>query len=175
MSKNNYTIEPLGIQHAKLLARWFNTFVDQDLGVVENYHVTVKSEQKYIENYLINSKKSASSSFVILDDHVIIGKADISPLLRYIDKHVAEIGYGILKDNSRAGLQLLKYVEETMKKRKFEIALYCILARNKYFRSLFKKAGFKEVGKIVKFYKTKKGYDNRIILEKIIATRSQSK
>lgn len=168
MSNKIYVIETLELKHAQLLADWFNTFVDQDLGVVENFHVTVESEEKYIRDYLANLQNGEASSYVVLCNKIIVGKTDIRPLSRYIDKHVVELGFGVLKEHPEAGKQLLQFVGEEIKKRGFEVALYFILARNHYFRDIFKAVGFKEVGEIIKFYKIKEDYDNRIILEKIL-------
>ncbi len=168
MSNNKYVVESLSLKHAQPLTDWFNTFVDQDLGVVENFHVTVESEEKYIRDYLANLQNGEASSYVVLCNKTIVGKTDIRPLSRYIDKHVVELGYGVLKEHPEAGKQLLLFIGEVIKKRNFEIILYFILARNHYFRGIFKAVGFKEVGEIIKFYKTKEDYDNRIILEKIL-------
>ncbi len=168
MTNTKYSIEPLDIKHADPLTNWFNTFVDQDLGVVENFHVTVDSERSYIEDYLSTIKTGEPMSYIISHDEIIVGKVDIRPFSRYIDKHVVELGFGMLKDHPEAGKQLLQFIEEPLKKRNLEVVLYFILARNNYFRELFKLSGFKEVGKIDNFYKVDEGYDARIILEKIL-------
>ena len=168
MSNKIYKIEPLGINHSQVLAKWFNTFVDQDLGVVENFHVSVESEIKYIEDYLRNLQDNIATSYIVSYNGIIVGKTDIRPLSRYIDKHVTELGFGVLKEHPEAGKQLLQFISKIAKKRNFEIILYFILARNHYFRDLFKLTGFKKVGEIQKFYKTDKSYDNRVILEKIL-------
>lgn len=168
MKNKKYIIEPLALKHAEPLTEWFNMFVDQDLGVVENFHVTVDSEKEYIKDYLSALKKDEHNSYVISLNGAIVGKTDIRPFSRYIDKHVVELGFGILKEHPEAGKQLLQFIEEPLKKRQLEVVLYFILARNKYFRKLFKSVGFKEIGKIDKFYKTNDVYDDRIILEKIL-------
>lgn len=168
MTNNKYIIEPLDLKHAEPLAEWFNTFVDQDLGVVENFHVTAEGEKKYIKDYLSTLKEKECNSYIISLSGVIVGKTDIRPFSRYIDKHVVELGFGILEEHPEAGKQLLQFIEEPLKKRNLEVVLYFILARNKYFRKLFQSVGFKEVGKIDKFYKTTDGYDDRIILEKVL-------
>lgn len=164
--ENSYEIKPLSLDHAQELTAWFNLFVDQDLGVVENFHVSIESEKEYISKYLTDIVQDQPLSYVIFDGSKIIGKSDIRPHSRYIDKHVVELGFGLLEGCSQAGEQLLEFMIKESKRRGFEVALYYILGRNLYFRNIFKNVGFKEVGEISNFYKNNNIYDSRIILEK---------
>lgn len=162
----NFEIQPLSLSHAEGLTKWFNDFVDQDLGVVENFHVTVESETEYISKYLSQIQGSEPMSYVISENDIIVGKCDIRPLTRYIDKHVVELGFGLIDKHSAAGERLLSFVLEELKKRGYEVVIYFILGRNQYFRDIFARRGFKEVGVISNFYKLNEKYDDRIILEK---------
>ena len=164
--EDNFIIEPLELGHADALTDWFNAFVDQDLGVVENFHVTPESEREYIHHYLEDVKEARPMSYIISKGNSIIGKCDIRPLTRYIDKHVVELGFGILGNQNQAGEKLLYFVLEELKKRDYEVVIYFILSRNQYFRTIFMNVGFSEVGVISNFYKLETGYDDRIILEK---------
>lgn len=162
----HYDIEPLSLAHDQALTKWFNLFVDQDLGVVENFHVSVESEIEYLSKYSSNIVNGKPMSYVILHNGAIVGKSDIRPLIRYIDKHVVELGFGLLDGHTKAGEQLLTFMIEEVKSRSFELVLYFILGRNHYFRNIFTGVGFEEVGKISNFYKRNGTYDDRIILEK---------
>ncbi|OGY18017.1 MAG: hypothetical protein A2784_00900 [Candidatus Chisholmbacteria bacterium RIFCSPHIGHO2_01_FULL_48_12] len=164
--ETHYDIKPLSLVHAQALTKWFNLFVDQDLGIVENFHVSVQSEIEYISQYSSDIGNGKPLSYVILHNREIVGKSDIRPLPRDIDKHVVELGFGLLDGHTKAGEQLLTFMMEEVKRRGFEIALYFILGRNRHFRNLFKNVGFQEVGRISKFYKRNGVYDDRIILER---------
>lgn len=164
--ENHYDIKPLSLDHAEALTKWFNVFVDQDLGVVENFHVSIQSEIDYISQYLSDVGEGEPLSYVIFHNKEIVGKSDIRPFTRYIDKHVVELGFGLLDQHAKAGEQILTFMIEELKRRGFEIALYFILGRNRYFRNIFKNVGFQEVGRISKFYKRNGVYNDRIILEK---------
>lgn len=164
--ENHYDIKPLSLDHAEALTKWFNVFVDQDLGVIENFHVSIQSEIDYISQYLSDVGEGEPLSYVVFHNKEIVGKSDIRPLTRYIDKHVVELGFGLLGQHAEAGEQLLRFMMKEVKRRGFEVVLYFILGRNRYFRDIFKNAGFQEVGRISKFYKRNGVYDDRIILER---------
>jgi len=164
--EDKYTIRKMRVTDAAALAKWFNKFVDQDVGVVENFHVNSKQEESYIKDMLAKEKTGEASCRLILLNGRIVGKADLLPLKRYIDKHVAEISFGILMGESEMGITLLAELEKIAIKEGLEQIIYFILSNNEYFIKIFSSLGYKEVGRIKNFYKKESSYFDRVILQK---------
>lgn len=163
------SILPIRIEDAKLLSEWFNTFVDQDVGIVENYHVTPDQESSYILSLLEKIDKKRIFSYILKDNESrIVGKIDLIPLQRYADKHIVEISFGILKENIDEGGKLLSYAQGLLKQLGYEQMIYYILSNNSLFINLFTSCGFSIVGRIKNFYKKNGNYFDRIILQKRI-------
>jgi RimJ/RimL family protein N-acetyltransferase len=159
-------ILPLSLNQARPLAKWFNAFVDEDSGVVENFHVTEEQEKSYIKSAMRDVQKGKLYSFVAVLDGSIVGKIDLKPFTRYIDNHVVEIGFGVLRKYPDLGISLISHAEKVARENNFEEAIYYILSSNVFFISLFEKAGFRQVGRLKNFYKREGWYEDRIILQK---------
>jgi L-amino acid N-acyltransferase YncA len=128
--------------------------------------VDMKEEHRWFER----SVNAGMLYLVAMVEGKVVGGASMQP---QTDKraHVAEFGIFICNGYRNLGLgtAMLKEFIEIAKKRGFEILQLSVFANNARALNVYKKCGFREIGKLsrdIKFFDG--GYADRILLELIL-------
>lgn len=161
-------ISSVAVEDAQNMMEWFNTFVEQDLGVVEDTKVTLEQEKSYLKSCVEQLNNNKLLSIVGRFDQKIVGKVDVRRLPRHVDNHVGEVSFGILREYAQEGVNLIDYISLRAKESNYSVLVYYILDCNQLFIDIFEKAGFRKAGVIRNFYKTPKGQFDRVIFDKIL-------
>ena len=98
----------------------------------------------------------------------IIAVGEIERKQRWIEKHVAEIRFGVIPSNEDSAFELVKKLEEIAKNNGIEVLFYFHLTTQKNGIKIMRKAGFTDVGIIRKYYKRGQEYIDRVYLQKVL-------
>lgn len=159
----------ISINDAKALTEWFNKLVEEKSGIVESYSVTVDQEKAYIKSL---SKDIYDGKLLCLLSYVngkIVARIDIKKMPRSVDEHMAEVSFGVLKENESYGIELIGYSQNIAKTMGICGLMYYILETNTYFSRIFQISGFTKIGVVPNFYKIEDSFINRVIYFKWVA------
>lgn len=156
------------ILDSEKLMIWFNKLIDEEWGIAEKEKMTIENETKWLNERLKSVKKGESIFLIQEENNEIIACASLERLKRYIDKHVAELSFGVLKGYENKTNELMEQAIEKSKEKKIKVLIYYILACNERFIDIMKGAGFNEVGKISNFYLKNGKYIDRVIMQKVL-------
>ena len=164
-------IRKIEVGDKESLLNFFKKLVELDPERVERSEdvekITEEMEEEWIKQRLI--KEDNSDIFVLcgLDDNgeiVVEGEIERSP--RWIEKHVAEIRFGVLPGHDSVAEELLKKLIEIAKENNIEILTYFHLETQKTGLKIMEKLGFESMGKVKNYYKRGAEYIDRIYLVK---------
>jgi len=131
--------------------------------------ITKKDEEKWIEKRLIKEKnKDIFDLCGIHENGEIVTEGEVERMPRWIEKHVAEIRFGVLPENEIIAENLLKNLTKTAKENNINILLYFHLETQKKGIQIMKNLGFEKFGVIKKYYKRENEYINRIYFVKYL-------
>jgi len=131
--------------------------------------ITKKDEEKWIEKRLIKEKNKDIFVLCGLDENgEIVTEGEVERMPRWIEKHVAEIRFGVLPENEIIAENLLKNLTKTAKENNINILLYFHLETQKKGIQIMKNLGFEKFGVIKKYYKRENEYINRIYFVKYL-------
>ena len=129
--------------------------------------ITEEMEEEWIKQRLI--KEDNKDIFVLcgLDDNgEIVAEGEVERLPRWIEKHVAEIRFGVLPGYDSMAEKLLEKLITTAKENDIEILTYFHLETQKTGLRIMEKLGFELMGKVKNYYKRGEDYIDRIYLVK---------
>lgn len=132
-------------------------------------NITQNDEERWIEKRLAREKNK--EIFVLCginENNGVVTEGEIERMPRWIEKHVAEIRFGVLPKYELTAEKLLKELIKKAKKNKIEILVYFHLESQKSGIKIVKKLGFKKFGVIKKYYKRRDKYINRIYFVKYL-------
>lgn len=164
-------IRKIEVGDKESLLNFFKKLVELDPERVERSEdvekITEEMEEEWIKQRLI--KEDNSDIFVLcgLDDNgeiVVEGEIERSP--RWIEKHVAEIRFGVLPGHDSVAEELLKKLIATAQENNIEILTYFHLETQKTGLKIMEKLGFESMGKVKNYYKRGAEYIDRIYLVK---------
>ncbi len=160
-------IEEINESHLKGFNNLLNSIMDEDVFTV-NIKKTIEERIKWFNNsYLKSRLKNNHITFVAVKDNLIIGSASA---IRQQGKrqHVFEIGYQVLKNYRQQGVAtiLVNKLINFIKNSKAEQVIAWVTENNIKSVYFLKKFGFKEVGRINKGVKLKKGYCDYLLFQK---------
>ena len=142
------------LHNPKKLQVFINSLIDENAKILMNKKVTVKQEAGYIKKIIKGFKNKTTVQILAECDNEIVGNTDIS-LEPYRKNHIGK--FGIVIKNGYRGIGLGEYLmSEIMKlaiekmKPGLKIIQLEVYENNKPAMSLYKKMGFKTVGKIPK-------------------------
>ncbi|MBN4054305.1 GNAT family N-acetyltransferase [Nitrospira defluvii] len=161
---SNILIRPVDTKDTEELVSWFNQLVDEDPGIVENFHVTQEQERHYLSSLLKEIKQREALSLVVIKEGKIVAKVDVKKLKREVDRHIGEVSFGVLRGFGACGGELLRELPKFSGKINCHVLIYYILSSNKFFIDIFKKANYKVCGQIENFYRKDGSYFDRKIL-----------
>jgi L-amino acid N-acyltransferase YncA len=154
------------------LLEYFRDLVNSDPERVERLDdvekLNLKSEEQWIAERLENEEKGELAVLCADEGGKIIALGEVEKQKRWIERHIAEIRFGVLPGNDEAALRLINALIESVEKNGVEVLIYFHLATQKRGLSIMKQAGFQEVGCIKGYYKRGEEYIDRIYLSKSI-------
>jgi RimJ/RimL family protein N-acetyltransferase len=130
--------------------------------------ISIEMEEKWISDRIQKEADGEMVARCIEVDGEIIGEGEIEKLRRWIERHVAEIRFGIIPGNEDAALAMVNELIEDAKKLNIEVLQYFHLETQVAGIEIMKKAGFEEFGRAKKHYKIGAEYVDRVFLQKIL-------
>ena len=166
-------IRKIEVKDKKSLLNFFKELVALDPERVERSEdvekITEEMEEEWIRQRLI--REDNKDIFVLCglnDNKEIVTEGEIERLPRWIERHVAEIRFGVLPGYNSIAEKLLEKLIETAKKNDIEILTYFHLETQKTGLEIMKKLEFEASGKVKKYYKRGTEYIDRIYLVKYL-------
>ncbi len=167
------TIRKIKTSDSELLLNFFKELVALDPERVERpgdvNKITEEAERKWIKQRLIKEEKK--DIFVLCglnDEGKIVIEGEVERLPRWIERHVAEIRFGVLPKYDDIAEELVKKLIEIAKENNIEILTYFHLDTQKTGIEIMKKLGFETMGSIKRYYKRDKEYIDRIYFVKYL-------
>jgi len=131
--------------------------------------ITKENEEKWIEQRLI--KEGKKDIFVLCGlngDGRIVAEGEVERLPRWIERHVAEIRFGVLPKYDLIAEEIVEKLIKIAKESGIEILMYFHLETQKTGINIMKKLGFESAGIVKKYYKRGEEYIDRIYLVKYL-------
>lgn len=167
------TIRKIKIEDNESLLSFFKELVIEDPERVERPEdvdkVTEEMEQEWIRQRLAREDRGDIFILCGLDNEgKMVIEGEVEKLPRWIEKHVAEIRFGLLPGHESVGEELVKELIKTAKENNIEILIYFHLETQKTGLRIMKKLGFIEFGRIRGYYKREKECIDRVYLVKYL-------
>jgi len=158
---------------SKLLLDFFNKLVLGDPERVERLDdikkITEKDEEKWIEKRLISEDEKEIFVLCGLNENgEIVAEGEVEKMPRWIEKHVAEIRFGVLPGHKAIAETMLENLIKIAKDNKIEVLVYFHLKTQKAGISIMKKLGFEQMGEIKGYYKRGQEHIDRVYLVKYL-------
>lgn len=163
MSKS-LAIRKLMLADMEKVTLWFNRLVDEQPGIVENTKVEPLTANSFIKNQVALMEEGRLLCLVATCGTKIVAKVDVKPLERTVDRHIAELSFGVLREHRDAGIALLKEAVRQARDRGLKGLLYYVMSCNTLFQEIFEAVGFVKCGVIPRFYRVDDTYWDRVIL-----------
>ncbi|MDI6806188.1 MAG: GNAT family N-acetyltransferase [Candidatus Aenigmarchaeota archaeon] len=151
------------------LLNHLNGLVKEKAFIGLNRVLTRREGIKFVEK-LLESMKEGDVPLIIEVNKKVVGWGDLRPG-RHSRSHVAEIILSIDKKYRKLGIgtRMIKLLIEIAKSLKIKIISLTVVANNIAARNLYKKLGFKEVGKIPEGRRYgNKYYDEILMVKKLV-------
>lgn len=164
----NVKIRKIKISDAENLLRFLNELVKVDRERAERIEdvrkIKVKDEIIWIKTRLNLEKKKEMFVLCCEVDGRIVSVGEVEKSKRWIDRHVAEIRFGILPGYNKVIIKMLKQLIKKARKNNIKVLIYFHLASQKIGLSIMKKVGFYQAGVVKKYYKRRGEYIDRIYM-----------
>ena len=99
-------------------------------------------------------------------DGEIVALGELERLRRWIERHVAEIRFGVLPGHQEAARELVADLESRAREKGIEVLVYFHLATQTAGLAIMRSLGYEEIGRIPRFYKRDSEYVERVYLTK---------
>jgi RimJ/RimL family protein N-acetyltransferase len=168
-------IKKLWVQDAAALLNYFKDLVTLDTKRVERPEdvakITIENEVSWIKSRIEDETKGEMFVLCMKDENdQIIAEGEVERKKRWIERHVAEIRFGILPAYTQHAKTLVQQLIDLAKENGIEILFYFHLESQVAGIETMKQLGFKEIGIIENYYKLQnKDYVNRVYLSKNIS------
>ena len=147
----NVVIRPPTWEDLESLMEYINSLVDEKLGIILTEKVTREEEIEWLAERLVSIDKGDFIHVVAEVDGEVVAGAEVGKQ-KYRMSHVGVLGIGI-KSGFRGigiGTVIMKTLIEESKKAGLKVLVLDVFDTNDIAKELYKKIGFKEVGKIPK-------------------------
>jgi RimJ/RimL family protein N-acetyltransferase len=161
------------VADAHRLLEFFNDLVLKDQERVERpadvKAITHEMEIRWIESLLDKEQKQDAIALCVFDDAAtLIGLGEIERRPRWIERHVAEIRFGLFPDQFNAGKSLVDLLELRAKSIGIEMLYYFHLATQQQGIEIIRACGFELAGRLPAYYKKADSYVDRVFYTKRI-------
>lgn len=150
------TISPMSakdLKCAKEYADFINSLIEEDAKILMNKKQTVKDEQEWLKRTTKSIKNKKRVSLIARDDNKIVANTEVE-LKTFKQNHIGKFGIAIRRGYRGNGLgkYMMSEVLKLAKKQLPGLKVFWldVLENNKPAIALYKKMGFKIVGKIPK-------------------------
>jgi hypothetical protein len=166
-------IRKIEIRDSEPLLNFFKELVVSDPERVERPEdvgkITEEMEREWIKQKLV--KEDKKDIFILCglnDEEKMVIEGEVERLPRWIERHVAEIRFGLLPGYESIGEELVKKLIKTAEENRIEILIYFHLETQKTGLEIMKKLGFELMGTVKKYYKREAEYIDRVYLVKYL-------
>ena len=160
---------------AKKMQKFMNQAVDESLDgggyLSRTEYVSLNDEKEWLKNLISKIKSEMTVHIVAECDRSIIGNVDVNKEQSGAFLHRGSFGIVILKRFTSKGLGTVltdKIIKLAKRDLKLEILKLNVYGNNKRAQGLYKKMGFKEIGRIKKGRKIKGKYADDILMVKYL-------
>ncbi|KTB56172.1 hypothetical protein AO066_29285 [Pseudomonas fluorescens] len=160
-------------QDAVALLAFFSQLVERDPERVERPTdvLLLNPDKEAIWIGKLLEKEAAGEAIVLCvlnKASVIVGLGEVERRPRWIERHVAEIRFGLLPDYAEEGRELVRLLETRAKAIGIECLYYFHLATQSQGIAVVKACGFELAGTLPGYYKRESGYVDRVFYTKNI-------
>ncbi|MBI4167538.1 MAG: GNAT family N-acetyltransferase [Candidatus Aenigmarchaeota archaeon] len=150
--------------------KFYNKAIRESEGLSRYSFVPLKDEKKWVGNVIDGMKKRDKVQLMAEAEGKIIGSVGLERKNVERKKHCGDFGIAILQDYTGLGIgkKLMTLLEKDARSINIKLIELGVYGRNKIAQKLYKKMGFKVAGKIPKCVKTRKGFDDDIIMYKVL-------
>lgn len=154
----------------KEIWKFYNKVIKETDFLARMTSISMKDERKWILDTVSSMRKNNKVQIFAESNGRIIGSASIERKRHQRKNQVGDFGIAILQEFSGLGIgkHMMDNTEKDAKKMKFEMIELGVYGKNKIAQNLYDKMGFKVAGKIPKSVKSRKGYDDDIIMYKVL-------
>ncbi|TFY85347.1 N-acetyltransferase [Pseudomonas nabeulensis] len=165
--------EKLSPTDADALLRFFCQLVDQDSERVERPEDALQldhdKEVAWINGLLEKERAGEVAALCVLNDEaVIVGLGEVERRPRWIERHVAEIRFGLLPGCLDEGCELVRQLEQRATFMGIELLYYFHLATQSQGIAVLEACGFELSGELPGYYKKEQGYVDRVFYSKTL-------
>jgi len=170
MTEKDAKIRTITTDDAPKLLDYFRKLVEVDQERVERpedvSRITLVRERQWISGKLKSEEDGDMIIRCVEVSGQIISLGEVERLKRWIERHVAEIRFGLLPDSKIFGMALVQELEQQAVSLGVEILVYFHLETQEQGLSIMRESGFGEIGRIPRYYKRQGGYVDRLYLAK---------
>ena len=164
------TVRKPEIRDAEKLLHYFQELVEKDPERVERPEdaksLSVQDEKQWIKSLKQKEEQDEIYTLIAESDGNIVAEGEIERKPRWIERHVAEIRFGMLPGYEDETIEMLN---KLMNKTKgVEVLIYFHLETQKTGIKIMETLGFREAGRIENYYKKEGDYIDRIYYTKQI-------
>lgn len=132
--------------------------------------VTLKEEKTWVKSKIKSMRKGDSVQLLAECGDRIIGSSGVDRRPEQRMPHAGRFGIAILQEFTGLGIgrRMMAAIERESKHIGLRILELSVFGGNKIAQKFYKKMGFKKVGKIPRAIKIRKGFDDEIIMYKVL-------
>jgi hypothetical protein len=128
--------------------------------------ISLEIERAWIQSRIDAETKQEMIVRCVESGGKIVALGEMERLKRWIERHVAEIRFGLLPGHQADGRELVAELEAGARKSGIEVLVYFHLASQVTGLDVMRSLGYQEVGRIPNFYKRETKYIDRVYLSK---------
>jgi RimJ/RimL family protein N-acetyltransferase len=151
------------------LMEYINSLVDEGAEIARDRKVTREEEADWLGRRLALLEKGEEFSLVAEVDGKVVANSEVTKQGGY-SRHVGGIGIGIMKGYRDVGIgtEMLKTLIAQAHRMGLTVLTLSVFSTNKRAIHVYEKVGFKETGRIPKFFYKNGKYIDRLIMTKEI-------
>lgn len=154
----------------KKVWKFYNKVIKETEFLSRITYVSLKDEKKWLDNILNGSIKGDKVYLLAECDKKIIGSASVERKTEQRRTHVGGFGICILQEFTGIGVgrRMMSVLEKEARGMKLNMLELSVFGKNKIAQDLYKKMEFRVAGKFPKAIKLKKGFDDDVIMYKVL-------
>lgn len=159
-----------GKNDLRIIHAFYNKVVKETEFLSRVTPVSLREEKKWLDNVLKGVRKGDKIQLLAECNGRVIGSASVERKSEQRRTHTAGFGICILREFTGLGLgkSMMTSIEKEARKTDLKILELSVFGKNRIAQNLYKKMGFKVTGKIPHAVKIRKGYDDDILMYKVL-------
>jgi L-amino acid N-acyltransferase YncA len=172
MTNQSFEIRDIGPQDEQALLDYFRTLVRVDPERVERPvdvdKITLESERAWIAKRQADERSGEMFVACAVADGRVVAAGEVERAKRWIERHVAEIRFGVLPDYAFVATRLVEELVTRAKANGVEVLIHFHLETQTRGIGVMKECGFEVIGRVPRYYKRGDNYIDRLYLAKTI-------